>query len=238
MIPRRNQNASLMTPTFFPIHLTPLPPAPLKLTSITHPGFLTLPYLHSPRRSSTMASEATPRVNAKYLDSFTNQTVRILGRVVSLRGEIATIDASGSITVHLNRVSEVAPKYSFRKGGIEVRKEAGHYIQKKRDEVEDWHEGGARKEYIWLICKRWDGSRLTGDPQDAHLQLNNAAEIVGKVQQDLSIKVFQATDFGSNIGKGPSTPFALCCTNNSRVSLFSEVDDWMDGLIGWLCVQL
>ena len=37
-------------------------------------------------------------------------------------------------------------------------------------------------------------------PQDAHLQLNNAAEVVGKVQQDLSIKVFQATDFGSTIG--------------------------------------
>lgn len=38
--------------------------------------------------------------------------------------------------------------------------------------------------------------------QDAHLSLNNAVEIVGKVQQDLSVKVFQATDFGSNIGKG------------------------------------
>ena len=51
-----------------------------------------------------MASEATPRVNAKYLDSFTNQTVRILGKVVSLRGETATIDASGSVNLHLNRV--------------------------------------------------------------------------------------------------------------------------------------
>ena len=56
-----------------------------------------------------MASEATPRVNAKYLDSFTNQTVRILGRVVSLRGETATIDANGSINVHLNRVSFPSP---------------------------------------------------------------------------------------------------------------------------------
>ena len=37
-------------------------------------------------------------------------------------------------------------------------------------------------------------------PQDAHLQLSNAAEIVGKVLPDLSVKVFQATDFGSNIG--------------------------------------
>ena len=51
-----------------------------------------------------MASEATPRVNAQYLESFTNQTVRILGKVVSLRGETATISASGNINVHLNRV--------------------------------------------------------------------------------------------------------------------------------------
>ena len=51
-----------------------------------------------------MASEATPRVNAKYLESFMNQTVRILGKVVSLRGETATLDASGTINVLLNRV--------------------------------------------------------------------------------------------------------------------------------------
>ena len=51
-----------------------------------------------------MASEATPRINARYLDSFTNQTVRILGKVVSLRGETATIDANGTINVLLNRV--------------------------------------------------------------------------------------------------------------------------------------
>lgn len=46
------------------------------------------------------------------------------------------------------------------------------------------------------------GWELMLEQQDAHLQLNNAAEVVGKVQQDLSIKVFQATDFGSNIGTG------------------------------------
>ncbi len=53
-------------------------------------------------------SEATPRINAKYLDSFTNQTVRILGKVVSLRGETATVDANGTINVHLNRVCAAA----------------------------------------------------------------------------------------------------------------------------------
>ena len=52
-----------------------------------------------------MATEATPRINAHYLENFMNQTVRILGKVVSLRGETAVIDANGSITVHLNRVS-------------------------------------------------------------------------------------------------------------------------------------
>ena len=56
-----------------------------------------------------MASEATPRINARYLDSFTNQTVRMLGRVTSLRGEMATIDANGNVNVHLNRVRSIAP---------------------------------------------------------------------------------------------------------------------------------
>ncbi|KAL9116466.1 MAG: hypothetical protein Q9187_007010 [Circinaria calcarea] len=85
--------------------------------------------------------EATPRINAQYLESFINQTVRIVGKVVSLRGEIATLDAQGSINIHLNR--------------------------------------------------------------DSHLTVNHAAEIVGKVQQDLSVKVLQATDFGSNLGQLP-----------------------------------
>jgi len=70
---------------------------------------LTFPHpLFKPRfdRLTTMASEATPRINAKYLDSFTNQTVRILGKVVSLRGETATIDANGTINIHLNRVRD------------------------------------------------------------------------------------------------------------------------------------
>ncbi|KAL8998289.1 MAG: hypothetical protein Q9169_002603 [Polycauliona sp. 2 TL-2023] len=84
-----------------------------------------------------MAGEATPRINARYLESFTNSTVRILGKVTSLRGESATIDANGSVQLHLNR--------------------------------------------------------------DAHLTLNSAVEVIGKVQPDLSVKVFQASDFGSNI---------------------------------------
>ena len=57
-----------------------------------------------------MASEATPRINAKYLQPFLNQTVRILGKVVSLRGETAIVDANGPITILLNRVCPHPPR--------------------------------------------------------------------------------------------------------------------------------
>ena len=49
-------------------------------------------------------SEATPRITAPYLEQFSHRTVRILGKVTQLRGEQATIDSGGSISVHLNRV--------------------------------------------------------------------------------------------------------------------------------------
>ena len=52
-----------------------------------------------------MATEATPRINAHYLDTFLHQTVRIVGKVSALHGETATLDADGAITIHLNRVS-------------------------------------------------------------------------------------------------------------------------------------
>ena len=39
--------------------------------------------------------------------------------------------------------------------------------------------------------------------QDAHFQLNHAVEIIGKVQNDLSVKVMASTDMGpeGNIGE-------------------------------------
>lgn len=48
--------------------------------------------------------EATPRINAKYLEQFTHKTVRIVGKLTQLRGENATVDANGEINVLLNRV--------------------------------------------------------------------------------------------------------------------------------------
>jgi len=47
---------------------------------------------------------STPRINFSYLDSFTNRTVRLIGKVIQLRGEEATIDAGGHVIAHLNRV--------------------------------------------------------------------------------------------------------------------------------------
>ncbi|OJD33192.1 replication factor a protein 3 [Diplodia corticola] len=82
-------------------------------------------------------AEQTPRITADYLEKFTHRTVRILGKVTQLRGEQATIDAGGSINLHLNR--------------------------------------------------------------DSHLTLNNAVEVIGKVNSDLSVRVLTSTDFGSNI---------------------------------------
>jgi len=79
---------------------------------------------------------STPRITSPYLDSFTNRTIRLIGKVVQLRGEQAIIDSEGNVTAHLNR--------------------------------------------------------------DAHLTVGNAVEIVGKVNQDLSVKVLKATDMGKD----------------------------------------
>lgn len=68
-------------------------------------------------------------------------------------------------------------------------------------------DGGLRGDEIWELDRGCSeevekrGDLLTEDAvQDSHLVPDNAVEIVGKVQQDLSVKVFQATDFGANIG--------------------------------------
>ena len=56
-------------------------------------------------------AEATPRVTAPYLEQFVGgPVVRILGKVLQLRGEQAIVDAGGQITVLLNRVSGLSPE--------------------------------------------------------------------------------------------------------------------------------
>lgn len=47
----------------------------------------------------------TPRITAPYLDNFVNRHVLLMGKVTQLRGDQATVDSEGTVTVLLNRVS-------------------------------------------------------------------------------------------------------------------------------------
>ncbi|KHN93717.1 DNA replication factor A subunit Ssb3 [Metarhizium album ARSEF 1941] len=50
-----------------------------------------------------MFESSSPRITAPYLDSFVGRHVTIVGKVTQLRGEQATIDSDGAVTVVLNR---------------------------------------------------------------------------------------------------------------------------------------
>ena len=51
-----------------------------------------------------MDTPQTPRILAPHLSAFQHRIVRMLGKVVQLRGEMAVIDAGGNVDVILNRV--------------------------------------------------------------------------------------------------------------------------------------
>ncbi|RKF58471.1 Replication factor A protein 3, partial [Erysiphe neolycopersici] len=78
----------------------------------------------------------TPRITSSHLDSFTNRTVRLLGKVMQLRGDTAIVDSDGNVTLHLNR--------------------------------------------------------------EAHLTVGHIFEVIGKVNQDLSIRVLKSTNMGKD----------------------------------------
>jgi replication factor A3 len=80
---------------------------------------------------------STPRITASYLDSFVGRHVLLLGKVTQLRGDQATLDSEGTVTVLLNR--------------------------------------------------------------DAHLASGNSAQVIGKVNPDLSIKALSSQDLGADV---------------------------------------
>ncbi|KAF3079315.1 hypothetical protein TWF569_006536 [Orbilia oligospora] len=49
-----------------------------------------------------MSDHQTPRVNASYVSNFTGQNVRIAGKVLQIHGNSATIDAQGTVAIHLD----------------------------------------------------------------------------------------------------------------------------------------
>jgi hypothetical protein len=52
----------------------------------------------------------TPRILAPHLQQFQHKLVRMLGKVVQLRGDTAVIDAGGNVDVLLNRVRFFLPR--------------------------------------------------------------------------------------------------------------------------------
>jgi len=51
-----------------------------------------------------MDAPQTPRILAPHLENFQYKLVRVLGKVVDLRGETAVLDAGGNIELILTRV--------------------------------------------------------------------------------------------------------------------------------------
>jgi len=51
-----------------------------------------------------MTLEQTPRILAPHLQAFQHKLVRMLGKVLQLRGDTAVIDAGGNVDLILNRV--------------------------------------------------------------------------------------------------------------------------------------
>jgi len=51
---------------------------------------------------------STPRITAPYLDNFVNRHVLLIGKVTQLRGDQATLDSDGTVTVLLNRDAHLA----------------------------------------------------------------------------------------------------------------------------------
>lgn len=66
--------------------------------------------------TATMAEQqmCAPRVTTQYLDSFVGRLVTVVGKVTQLRGDQATIDADGTVTVILNRVGPPYPRHCRR----------------------------------------------------------------------------------------------------------------------------
>jgi replication factor A3 len=158
------------------------PPTPKPTSNPTTQS--NLPY---PQPTTTMSeTPTTPRITTAYLDQFPNRTVRMVGKVTLLRGEEAKIDCDGEVRILLGRVCFVL--FCLLSTSIFIACFFTTSPLHKPDTSEKTH------------------ANLHRNTQDAHLQVGNAVEIVGKVNQDLSIKVLRATDFGNNFGMFTSFP--------------------------------
>ena len=66
----------------------------------------------------------------------------------------------------------------------------------------------------------------TEQEQESHLQINRCVEIVGKVTNDLSIRVLATTDFGTDIGM-----FGCANSYNPLLDLCVDASESIKGCI-------
>ena len=125
----------------------------------------------------------TPRVLQPHLSNFQHRIVRVLGKVVQLRGENAIIDAGGQIDIVLNRVRPSCDNANTgpisHQGTLNPSQSYPHQLL------------GVRGVRSATVLTKY---------QDAHLAVGHAVEVIGKVDGNLAIRVQAATDFGTNIG--------------------------------------
>ena len=119
---------------------------------------------------------SSPRITASYLDNFVGDVVTIVGKVTQLRGDQATIDADGVVTILLNRVCTPSNIYLLK--AIQL---TNHVSFK-----------------------------------EAHLVHGNAAQVIGKVNPDLSIKALSTRDVGPGVGMSLSYPLRISLEENSN----------------------
>jgi replication factor A3 len=140
----------------------------------------------------------TPRILAPHLSQFQHRIVRILGKVVQLRGDMAVIDAGGNVDVILNRVCFYLPAPpNFLS------------LLPKSWRHEGCDGGGSTGEGCRVLGCIGGGEYKTNAPQDSHLAVGHAVEIIGKVDGNLQVKVQAATDFGTSIGTSALAPLFI-----------------------------
>ncbi|KAK9450306.1 replication factor A protein 3 [Limtongia smithiae] len=64
-----------------------------------------------------MPADSTPRVNATHLHIYPNQTVRLVGKVMEINGDVAVLDAKGTVRVFVPSDNTMAIGHAFEVTG-------------------------------------------------------------------------------------------------------------------------
>jgi hypothetical protein len=132
-----------------------------------------------------------------YLDNFVNRHVLLVGKVTQLRGEQATLDSEGTVTVILNRVRVyLASICLLQTSSSYFRTQPAALRVCARKNIHPPYRHGTPLQTIYRT-KPLTSSFI----KESHLANGNAAQVIGKVNPDLSIKVLSAKDLGPGVGR-------------------------------------